>query len=410
MPDAVKSPRAALCVILFFCLIIATGFLAACKSDYPASARQTGGREAKEARQVKTVAVVETPFGETVTANGTLAAFDQTTVSVKVPGRIHAISVDLGTVVSKGQVIAQLEPEDYKLRVQQAEASLSQARARLGLSPDANDDNVDPEQTATVRQARAVLDEARFNRDRAAKLVEQGVIAKADFDTANAAYKVAEGRYQDAYEEIRNRQGILAQRRSEVALARQQLKDTAVMAPLDGIVQEKRTSAGEYLAAGAPVVTIVRMDPLRLRAEIPERESRNVQSGQSVRVTVEGDPNVYVGQIRRLSPVIAEQNRMLVVEADVRNNGRLRPGSFARAEIVTNDAKMAVTVPSNAIVTFAGIEKVIVVQNGKALEKPITTGRRSGEWTEIVSGVNLGEKVIIDPGNLQSGQPVAVVE
>ena len=101
------------------------------------------------------------------------------------------------------------------------------------------------------------------------------MIAKAEFDTANAAFKVAEGRYQDAYEEIRNRQGVLAQRRSELALARQQLKDTAVVAPFDGIVQEKRASVGEYLAAGAPVVNIVRMDPLRLRAEIPERESHN---------------------------------------------------------------------------------------------------------------------------------------
>ena len=402
---------AALSASLIFFVILGASFLGACKSDYPASARQSrGGAEAREARQVKTVAVVETPFGETVTANGTLAAFDQTTVSVKVPGRLRAISVDLGSVVSRGQVIAQLEPEDYKLRVQQVEASLAQARARLGLAPDGTNDNVNPEETATVRQARAVLDEARFNRDRAARLVEQGVIAKADFDAANAAYKIAEGRYQDAYEEIRNRQGLLAQRRSELALARQQLKDTAVYAPLDGIVQEKRASVGEYLASGAPVANIVRMDPLRLQAQIPERESRNVQTGQNVRVTVEGDPNVYLGQIRRLSPVITEQNRMLMVEADVRNNGHLRPGSFVRVEIVTNDAKMAVTVPNNTIVTFAGIEKVIVVQNGKALEKPITTGRRNGEWTEIVAGISLGEKVIVDPGNLQSGQPVEVVE
>lgn len=384
--------------------------LSSCKSDYPASARQGRPGESGAARQVKTVAVVEAPFGESVTANGTLAAFDQTTVSVKVPGRLRTITVDLGTVVRQGQVIAQVDPEDYRLRVQQAEAALAQARARLGLSPDGTDDKVDPEQTATVRQARAVLDEARFNRDRAAKLVEQGVIAKADFDSANASYKVAEGRYQDAYEEIRNRQGVLAQRRSEVALARQQLKDTSVIAPLDGIVQEKRTSVGEYLAAGAPVVNIVRMDPLRLRAEIPERESRNVHTGQHVRVTVEGNPSIYVGQIMRLSPVIAEQNRMLVVEADVRNDGKLRPGSFAHAEIVTNDAKMAVTVPNNAIVTFAGIQKVIVVQNGKALEKPITTGRKNGEFTEIVAGINVGEKVIVDPGNLQSGQSVEVLD
>ena len=409
MPGALKSPLRHLNLTVLCLLVFGLTVSSACKSDYPASARQSRG-EAGTARQVKTVAVVETPFGETVTANGTLAAFEQTTVSVKVPGRLRAISVDLGTVVSRGQVIAQVEPEDYKLRVQQSEASLAQARARLGLAPDGVDDNVNPEQTATVRQARAVLDEARFNRDRAARLVEQGVIAKADFDSANALFKVAEGRYQDAYEEIRNRQAVLAQRRSELALARQQLKDTAIYAPLSGIVQEKTASVGEYLAAGAPVVNIVKMDPLRLRAEIPERESRDVHNGQSVRVTVEGDPNVYVGQIRRLSPVITEQNRMLMVEADVRNDGRLRPGSFAHAEIVTNDSKMAITVPNNAIVTFAGIEKVIVVQNGKALEKPITTGRRNGEWTEIVTGINLGEKVIIDPGNLQSGQAVEVVE
>jgi RND family efflux transporter MFP subunit len=386
-------------------------FLASCKSDYQASQRQGArGADAKAPRKVKTAAVAETPFGETVTANGTLAAFDQTTVSVKVPGRLRMISVDLGSVVRRGQVIAQVDPEDYRLRVQQSEASLAQARARLGLSPEGTDDRIDPEKTSTVRQARAVYDEARFNRDRAARLVEQGVIAKAEFDAANAAFKVAEGRYQDAYEEVRNRQGVLAQRKSELELARQQLKDTAVVAPLDGIVQEKRSSVGEYLAAGAPVVNVVRMDPLRLRAEVPERESRTVRPGQDVRVTVDGDTNVYLGKIMRLSPVIAEQNRVLVVEADVRNNGTLRPGSFAHAEIVTNDAKMAVTVPNSAIVTFAGIEKVIVVQNGKALERPITTGRRSPEFTEIVAGVSVGEKVIVDPGNLQSGQAVEVVD
>ena len=71
---------------------------------------------------------------------------------------------------------------------------------------------------------------------------------------------------------------------------------------------------------------------------------------------------------------------------------------------------MAVTVPNNAIVTFAGIEKVIVVQNGKALEKPITTGRRASDFTEVVAGINVGEKVIVDPGNLQTGQAVEVVE
>jgi RND family efflux transporter MFP subunit len=400
-----------LCAILAAIVFVALSLVStSCKSDYPASSRQARPGETQAARQVKTARVEETPFGEAVTVNGTLAAFDQTTASVKVPGRLRTITVDLGSVVRRGQVIAQLEQQDYNLRVQQAEAALAQARARLGLSPDGTNDRVNEEQTGTVRQARAILDEAAATRSRAATLVEQGVVARSEFDSADAAYKVAQSRYQDAIEEIRNRQALLAQRRSELSLARQQLADTAVYAPLDGVVQEKRASVGEYLAAGAPVVNIVRMDPLRLRAEVPERDARNVRSGQNVRVTIDGDSNVYVGQIMRLSPVIADQTRMLMVEADVRNNGNLRPGAFARAEIVTDDAKMAVTVPNNAIVTFAGIEKVILVQGGKALEKPVTTGRRNGEWTEIVSGVNVGEQVVVDPGNLQSGQAVEVVQ
>jgi len=400
-----QSPKA-LRAILPAALVLPILFLTACKSDYPASGR-TGSSDSKSVpRQVKTVKVGETPIGETVTVNGTLAAYDQTTAGIKVPGRLQTITVDLGSVVRKGQNIAQLEQQDYKLHVQQAEAALAQARARLGLNPDGADDRVSSEETGTVRQAKAVLDDAKLKRDRASKLVQQGVIPHAEWDTVDSEYKVALSRYQDAVEEIRNRQGLLAQRRSELALAKQQLADTIVYAPLDGVVLTKKASVGEYLAAGAPVVDIVRINPLRLRVEVPEREAHNIRNGQSVRVSVEGDPNSYLGYIKRLSPTIGEQNRVLAVEADVANNGRLRPGAFVKAEIITNQSAVAVTVPVNAIVTFAGIEKVIVVENGKALEKPVTTGRRGSDWIEIKSGVNVGDTVVVDPGNLQSGQSV----
>jgi RND family efflux transporter MFP subunit len=382
----------------------------ACKSDYPTGGRQAAPGGKSEARQVRTVPVAQTPVGETVTVNGTLAAYDQTTVSVKVPGRLRVISVDLGSVVRRGQNIAQLETTDYRLRVQQSEAALAQARVRLGLSPDGTDDRVSIEQTGTVRQARAVLDEAKLKRERAIKLVEQSVISREEYERVDAEYKVALSRYQDAIEEIRNRQGLLAQRRSELALARQQLADSNVYSPLDGVVEQKQVSVGEYLAAGAPLVTIVRMDPLRLRAEVPERESRGIRMGQSVRVSVEGDPVSYMGHVKRLSPTITQQSRVLVVEADVANSGRLRPGSFVRADIVTDEAKVAVTVPTSAIVTFAGIEKVIQVQNGKAIEKPVTTGRRGPDWVEIIAGVNVGEAVVLEPGNLQTGSAVEVVQ
>jgi HlyD family secretion protein len=92
------------------------------------------------------------------------------------------------------------------------------------------------------------------------------------------------------------------------------------------------------------------------------------------------------------------------------NEGSLRPGLFARAEIVVDENSPALAVPTKSVVTFAGIEKVIVVQNGKALEKSITTRRRTGEWTEVVSGINAGEMIVVEPGNLQSGQLVTIVE
>jgi RND family efflux transporter MFP subunit len=387
---------------------------AACKSEYPASGQQRPPGEGRggggESRQVRVARVEELPVGASVNVTGTLAAQDEATLSVKVPGRLSTITVDLGSIVRRGQVVAQVEQQDYRLRIQQAEAALQQARARLGLQPQGEDDRFDPEVTGTVRQARAVLEEARQNRQRVVSLVESGVVARAEYESADAAFKVAQGRYQDAVEEIRNRQAVLSQRRTEVSLARQALADTVVVAPFDGLVQEKLASVGEYLGAAAPVVTVVRVNPLRFRGEVPEREAATVRAGQSVRVTVEGDRGLYAGRIVRLSPTINQQNRVLVVEAEIANPGGLRPGGFARAEIVTDSGDVAVTVPANAVVTFAGIEKVITVENGKAKERPITTGRRADTWTEVLSGINVGESVVIDPGNLQSGQAVNVVE
>ena len=392
--------------------------MTACQGDAPVSAQQNRPREETKApqeagapKQVKVASVAEKPLERTTVALGSLTAFDQATISVKVPGRLQKITIDLGSVVQRGQLIAQIEPQDYHLRVQQAEAALAQARVRLGLPATGTNDRIDHEQTSTVRSAHVLADEARAHRDRQASLFEQGVIPRAQLDTAEASYKVALNRLQDAGEEIHNRQAVLAQRRSELDMARQQLTDTSIYAPFDGAIQEKRASVGEFLAAGAPLATIVRMDPLRLRAEVSEREVPHIRVGQTVRVTTEGDPNIYTGRIARLSPTITPQNRTLMIEAEVNNRERLlRPGSFARAEIVTDDRNRSLMVPTGAITTFAGVDKVLVVKDGKAVEKPITTGRRTTEWTEVVGGLTAGEAVVIEPGNLQSGQAVAVVE
>jgi RND family efflux transporter MFP subunit len=179
-------------------------------------------------------------------------------------------------------------------------------------------------------------------------------------------------------------------------------------APFDGAISERVGAVGDFVAAGAPVAKLVRLNPLRLRAEVPEREAPGVRPGQSVRVRAEGVTEDASGRVARVSPVINAQNRVLVVEVEVDNaRGALRPGGFARAEITTDGGTTALTLPAASIVTFAGIEKVFTVKEGKAAEKLVTTGRRYGDRVEITNGLEADERVVADPGNLVVGQAVA---
>ena len=380
----------------------------ACGKD-TTPARAAGGAKAQEPRPVRVVAAAVGPLPRTVTVTGTLAADEEVVAGFKVAGRVSEIAVDLGSPVRKGQVLARLDPTDFRLRVEQSEAALRQVRAGLGLPRDGSAESVDPEKTALVREARAVLEEARLSRDRTARLWEKNLIAKSEVDASQSRLLVAESRYQAALEEIRNRQELLAERSSGLALARQQLADAVLSAPIDGAVRERRASVGEYLAAGAPVFSLVRIHPLRLRVAVTERDAPSVRVGQVVQVRLEGDPAAHAGRVARLSPSIQEQNRTLIVEAEVANrDGRLRPGSFARAEIVVEADRTAVMVPASTVVTFAGLEKVFVVKDGKAVEKRVRTGRRSGDRVEILEGVAAGEQVVADPGSLVGGTPVIV--
>ena len=402
-----RSSREFRRLVLLGAVLLAVSCIA-CGKD-TTSARAAARTKAQEPRTVRVVEATLGRLPRTVTVTGTLAADEEVVAGFKVAGRVSEIAVDLGSPVRKGQVLARLDPTDFRLRVEQAEAALRQVRAGLGLPRDGSVESVDPEKTALVREARAVLEEARLNRDRMAQLWEKDYIARSEADASVSKLLVAESRYQAALEEIRNRQELLAERSSSLALARQQMADAVLSAPIDGAVRERRASVGEYLAAGAPVFALVRVHPLRLRVAVPERDASSVRVGQAVQVRLEGDPAVHIGRVVRLSPAISEQNRTLVVEAEVANrDGRLRPGSFARAEIVVDADRTAVMVPTWTVVTFAGLEKVFVVQDGKAVEKRIRTGRRSGDRVEILEGVAAGEPVVADPGNLVGGTPVTV--
>jgi RND family efflux transporter MFP subunit len=371
----------------------------------------SGGLEGKgPAREVRLAKAEEGRLARTVDVSGTLAAAEQTQLGFKIAGRLDRLLVDIGSPVRRGQVVARLSPTDFELKVRQAETALQQARTQLGLAPDGTNDAVDTAQTAGVKQAAATLKQAQLNRDRMARLFEEKLIPRSDLDTAEANFGVADGRYQEATETARTRQALLSQRRSELAIAQQQLADSVLTAPFEGAIRERLVNAGDYLAAGAPVAVLVRVHPLRLRLAVPEREAAGIRTGQPVALTVEGDPVKHTGRVARISPAISEDNRTLMVEAEVPNaDGSLRPGAFARAQIVVQAGDTAVLVPASSIVTFAGIQKVVGVEGGKAVEKKVRTGRHSGDQVEIVDGIKPGDSVVVQPGNIVTGESVRVV-
>ncbi len=402
----VRSPLV-LCPIVAAVLSLTAG----CGGTAPAASSTTGDGKAGEPAAVRVQPAREVSLVRTVTVTGTLAAEDQVALGFKVAGRIDRIAVDLGSRVAPGQTIARVAPVDFELRVQQAEAALQQARARLGLDPSGTTDRVDPDRTALVRQARAVLDEAKLSHSRVKTFVDRGIASRAELDSADAALQVADGRYEDALEEVRNRQALLTQRKTELDLARQELVDTVLIAPFAGIIRERSVSPGQYVNAGAPVATLVRMHPLRLQADVPEREASSVKVGQTVKVRVEGDVAAYDGRVVRVSPAIDEQSRSLRIEAQVGNEAAtIRPGSFATADILVASATPAIVVPATAIVSFAGVEKVLTVVDAKVVERRVELGRRESGSVEILKGLTAGDRVIVEPGNLVGGEAVRVTQ
>lgn len=385
--------------------VLAAGlFAAGCRRD----AADSSAAASRPTTAVSLAGAELRPMERTLAVLGSLVAMDEATVGIRTTGRVRTLSVDVGSLVRAGDVLAQVEPRDYELRVQQSAALLGQARARLGLPVEGDDDTVDPNRINIVRETQARLEEARRSLDRSRALQDQGIASEAELERATAEYEVALNRFEATLQDVRERQALLAQRRAEYDIARQFLQDTEVRAPFDGVIQQRLTNLGEFLAAGSPVVRIVRINPLRLRLEIPERQSAEIREGQPVRVRLEGDPTGYDGRILRISPALDARTRMLVVEAELANPGHLRPGALAKTEIVLAEARPTLSIPEESLATFAGSEKALVVVSNRVVERPVQTGRRLDGWVEVTSGLEPGESIIRRPGGLRTGDPVRV--
>lgn len=357
---------------------------------------------------VTSVAALTRNLQRSVEVVGSLAADEEVVVSAQVAGELSQLNVDFGSYVAQGQVIAVIDQRDAKLKVEQAEATLKQTLARLGMK---EGEKFDPHQNADVRVAKASLDWAQMDLDRNSKLIENGDISRSIYDQAMTQHNLAKARYQAALDSVNQQLAIVEQQRSALSLAKKAVTDTVVRSPISGAVKEKLSNRGSYLAVGGKIVTLVKINPLRLRADIPESSSATVSKGQTMTLTVEAlAGRTFSGRVVRISPSLNEQTRALTVEAEVSNSGNLlRPGMFAKSQLITAKNSSAILIPAKAVLSAAGLSKVFVIENGKAVERIVKTGVTDGDLIEIVEGVKDGEVVAASNlDKLQTGTIVTV--
>ena len=388
--------------------ILSIALLASCSSKSKESAARADAKvEPAAAIQVSTAPVVERSTNRGVEVVGSLEAQDEVTISSQASGNLESISVDLGSPVSRGQVIARIDQRELKLKRDQAEAALHQAEAKLGIT---RDGKIDPQKQPDVRQAVAGLERARYDLIAAKKLFDAGTISNQQYDVYQKTVDQAEARYQASLENVRNLEGIIEEKRAALDLTKKQLADSDIISPLSGVVKEKTASRGEYLQPGKPVVTIVQINPLRLRLEVPETFAASIAKGQVVTLKVDSFADrEFKGVIKRINPSMDEKSRSLMAEAEVANpNALLRPGMFARSQIVSNSKTMALMVPEKAVVSLAGVTKIFILEGSVAVERIVKLGARDGSLVEILEGVKPGERVITSNAEqLHDGSAVA---
>jgi HlyD family secretion protein len=373
-----------------------------------AQSAQARGRD-EAAKPVRTETVKQEMVHRTVEVVGTLAAVDEATVSSEADGVVSRILVDLGDRVHANDVMVQLDREKSQYNLDQQQASLARALAKYGAS---SPDRLPPiEQTPDVQKASAELVQARQAYDRADELNKRQLVPKQTLDDAEAMLRSKQASYDSALQNAKNLRADIDGSEANVRLAGRQLRDTLIRAPFDGYVQKRLVNLGQLVKASTPVMSLVRINPLKVIAEIPERLAPWIRVDQPVKLGVDAYPDrTIAGRVSRISPAVNPQTRAFPFEALVPNgSAELKPGTFARVHIETAKVEEVLTLPYAALQYRYGINRVFAVNGDHLAVRELKIGDRLKDRVEIVSGVKAGEQVVVsDVEKLADGIRVTV--
>jgi len=361
------------------------------------------------AKPVATTLVVKNSVRRSVDVVGTLAAVDQVTISSEAEGTVRAILADLGDRVAANQVLIQLDHEKQQYTYEQQQAALARALAQYG-APDA--DHLPPiEQTPDVQKAKAELDQAQQGFTRAKDLSSRSLISQQTYDDARTALQSKQASYDSALQGARNLRASIQASEATMKLAGRQLRDTDIRAPFDGFVERRLVNLGELVKVQMPVMGIVKLDPLKVTAELPERMAPWIDDGRPVELRVDAyRDRTFLGKVTRISPAVNTATRAFPFEAVVPNrDAALKPGTFARVHVESGKVDDVLTLPYSALQYRYGVNRVFVVKGDRLSMRELQIGERLGDRVEIASGVSEGDPVAItDVDTLSDGARVTV--
>jgi multidrug efflux pump subunit AcrA (membrane-fusion protein) len=389
-----------------FSVILISAALAssACAKSETAQARGRDGAP----KSVKTEMVRQESMKRSVDLVGTLAAVDEVTISSEADGKVSKLLADLGDRVKAGGVLIELDSEKQQYNLDQQKATLARALAQYGAADSQHLPAV--ERTPDVQKANADLVQAKQALDRASQLFTRKLVPQQTLDDANAAYESKKASYDSSLQNAQNLRASIQVSEANVRLADRQLRDTVIRAPFDGIVEKRMVNLGELVKTQMPVMAVVRVDPLKVVAEIPEKMAPWISGGQPVELHVDAYPDkVFTGKISRISPAVNTATRAFPFEALVPNGETvLKPGTFARVHIQSGKIDDVMTLPYTAMQYRYGVNRVFVVTNGDTLiAHELKVGDRLGDRIEILTGVKAGDQVAMtDIEKLTDGQKV----
>ena len=362
------------------------------------------------AKRVATAVVVKNSVRRSVDVVGTLAAVDQVTISSEAEGTVRAILADLGDRVKAGQVLIQLDHEKQQYTYEQQQAALARALAQYG-APDPQ--HLPPiEQTPDVQKAKADLVQAQPGIHAGRGALRRGRSSRSrPTTTRETALQSKQASYDSALQGARNLRASIQASEATMKLAGRQLRDTEIRAPFDGYVEKRLVNLGELVKTQMPVMAIVRLDPLKVTAELPERMAPWISDGRPVELHVDAyRDRTFTGKVTRISPAVNTATRAFPFEAVVPNaDAALKPGTFARVHVESGKVDDVLTLPYAALQYRYGVNRVFVVKGDRLAVRELQVGERLGDRIEIASGVKEGEPVAItDVDTLSDGALVAV--